>query len=126
VATPLEFIEAGPRARGLIRCDDDRGGLVARDTLKARAFSAGKPTRLRWRIMLAHSEHPRLRAYPLWREDLGAEPLPEQIERLSSPPGGSRACRVCWRNGAHRLARLAAKFGPEMACATCSIGFPST
>jgi hypothetical protein len=24
------------------------------------------------------------------------------------------ACRVCTRNGAYRLARLAAKFGPEM------------
>jgi hypothetical protein len=36
------------------------------------------------------------------------------------------ARRVCSRNGAYRLARLAAKFGPESASATSSNDFPTT
>jgi hypothetical protein len=36
------------------------------------------------------------------------------------------ACRSARAMGSPIGARLAAKFGPEMACATCSIGFPST
>jgi hypothetical protein len=36
------------------------------------------------------------------------------------------ACRVCSRNGAYRLARLAAKFGPEIGLRDSSISFPTT
>ena len=36
------------------------------------------------------------------------------------------ACRVCSRNGAYRLARLAAKFGREIGLRDLSIGFPTT
>ena len=36
------------------------------------------------------------------------------------------ACRVCSRNEAYRLARLAAKFGPEIELRDPSIGSPTT
>jgi hypothetical protein len=71
-------------AAGCSHCDGPVGRLVRHDArgggTQVWVSCAGCCGRLG--NALPHCEHPRLLSYPLWREDLGAEPTPEEIEEI--------------------------------------------
>ena len=63
----------GPLGR-LVRHDAGAGGTQIWLTCANCCARLGGP--------LPHIDHPRLLSYPIWREDLGAEPVPEETEEI--------------------------------------------